>query len=206
MVSLTTIKSWFATNLRPTQAQFWATWDSFVHKDDTIPIEKITGIAALFTAVNNIKTPTLAEVLLNNQSQVAVDNIVIGSVGFALIDIGLELKTILNNGQITVINYSTVTTIDEFGLIISNKRNKVCQLDPEVGLSLKTKTDGFAAILRSSLITGSEKVFELPNISGTLLVAPEHVFDKNSDALADGLQINQIYRTSNGQLMIVYPQ
>src|SRR5690606_19296450 len=41
---LNTIKNWFKTNLYPTQAQFWATWDSFWHKDESIPQEKIEGL------------------------------------------------------------------------------------------------------------------------------------------------------------------
>jgi len=44
MASLSTIKNWFKTGLRPTQAQFWATWDSFRHKDEAIPLESIAGL------------------------------------------------------------------------------------------------------------------------------------------------------------------
>lgn len=44
MADKTTIKNWFLTNLVPTQAQFWATWDSFWHKDEKIPITAIEGI------------------------------------------------------------------------------------------------------------------------------------------------------------------
>lgn len=39
--ALNTIKNWFKTGLKPTQAQFWATWDSFWHKDDKIPITSV---------------------------------------------------------------------------------------------------------------------------------------------------------------------
>lgn len=46
-VSLNTIKNWFKTGLKPTQAQFWDTWDSFWHKDDQITAENIEGIASL---------------------------------------------------------------------------------------------------------------------------------------------------------------
>lgn len=43
-VNLTTIKNWFKTGLKPTQAQFWDTWDSFWHKDDAIPLNSIDGL------------------------------------------------------------------------------------------------------------------------------------------------------------------
>jgi hypothetical protein len=41
---LETIKNWFKTNLYPSQSQFWATWDSFWHKDESIPIDSITDL------------------------------------------------------------------------------------------------------------------------------------------------------------------
>lgn len=41
---LNTIKNWFKTGLKPTQAQFWNTWDSFWHKDETITQDKIENL------------------------------------------------------------------------------------------------------------------------------------------------------------------
>lgn len=46
-VSLTAIKNWFKTGLKPTQAQFWDTWDSFRHKDDAVPAAEVEGLNAL---------------------------------------------------------------------------------------------------------------------------------------------------------------
>ncbi|MEP0265427.1 hypothetical protein [Dokdonia sp.] len=43
-VSISTIKDWFRNGLRPTQTQFWATWDSFWHKDEQIPFSSIENI------------------------------------------------------------------------------------------------------------------------------------------------------------------
>ena len=42
--NLNTIKNWFKTGLKPTQAQFWAWMDSYWHKDQTIPTNKIDGL------------------------------------------------------------------------------------------------------------------------------------------------------------------
>ncbi|MBB6499103.1 hypothetical protein [Pedobacter cryoconitis] len=42
--SLNTIKAWFKTGLKPTQQQFWDTWDSFWHKDQTIPSSAIENL------------------------------------------------------------------------------------------------------------------------------------------------------------------
>src|SRR5690554_3023322 len=44
ITALNTIKNWFKTGLKPTQAQFWATWDSFWHKDQSIPQANITNL------------------------------------------------------------------------------------------------------------------------------------------------------------------
>lgn len=46
-VSLATIKNWFKTGLKPTQAQFWDTWDSFRHKDDAVPAAEVGGLDTL---------------------------------------------------------------------------------------------------------------------------------------------------------------
>lgn len=46
-VSLATIKNWFRTGLKPTQAQFWDTWDSFWQKDELIPADRIENLTQL---------------------------------------------------------------------------------------------------------------------------------------------------------------
>ena len=43
-----TIYSWFQTDDFPTEAQFRATWDSFWHKSESIPVSQITGLNELF--------------------------------------------------------------------------------------------------------------------------------------------------------------
>lgn len=45
--TLNTIKNWFKTGLIPSELQFWDTWDSFWHKEDTIPAENINGLGDL---------------------------------------------------------------------------------------------------------------------------------------------------------------
>lgn len=39
--TLNTIKKWFKTGLKPSQDQFWDTWDSFRHKYEKVPIQDI---------------------------------------------------------------------------------------------------------------------------------------------------------------------
>ena len=42
-----TIDNWFKTGLKPTQQQFWATWASFWHKSDSLPISSINRLGDL---------------------------------------------------------------------------------------------------------------------------------------------------------------
>lgn len=51
---LQTIKNWFKTGRRPTQQQFWDTWDSFWHKSEQIPIAKIDGVQSIYDSINAI--------------------------------------------------------------------------------------------------------------------------------------------------------
>ena len=49
-----TIKNWFKTGLKPTQAQFWATWDSYWHKSESLPISAINGLGNFLDAKSDI--------------------------------------------------------------------------------------------------------------------------------------------------------
>ncbi|MEM0575149.1 hypothetical protein [Flavobacterium polysaccharolyticum] len=42
--TLNTIKDWFKTGLKPSQTQFWDTWDSFRHKNDKVPVAEVEGL------------------------------------------------------------------------------------------------------------------------------------------------------------------
>ena len=46
-IDKTTIKNWFKRGLKPTQEQFWSTWDSFWHKDEKLPISSIDKLGGL---------------------------------------------------------------------------------------------------------------------------------------------------------------
>jgi hypothetical protein len=48
--TLNTIKNWFKTGLKPTQTQFWDTWDSFRHKNQKVPVTDIEGIDELLSS------------------------------------------------------------------------------------------------------------------------------------------------------------
>ena len=68
MIDKNTIYSYFQTDDFPTEAQFRATWDSFWHKSESIPMSQITGLNQLFQ-----QTATVAQ--LNNKANVDGSNI-----------------------------------------------------------------------------------------------------------------------------------
>lgn len=59
MATLAEIKEWFRTGLKPTQIQFWATWDSFWHKDTPIPQSAVENLQN--TLINKADIASLEE-------------------------------------------------------------------------------------------------------------------------------------------------
>ena len=63
-MDIATILSWFKRGCKPTEAQFAATFQSFRHKDDKVPMEDVEGLAyAIATKSNTGHTHTLAEII-----------------------------------------------------------------------------------------------------------------------------------------------
>ncbi|WP_343707732.1 hypothetical protein [Flavobacterium sp.] len=48
--ALNTIKKWFQTGLKPSQNQFWDTWDSFRHKLEKVPLEDVEELESILNA------------------------------------------------------------------------------------------------------------------------------------------------------------
>lgn len=62
-MDLNTILSWFKRGCKPTEAQFAATFRSFRHKDDPVPMEDVTGLSySLANKSEKGHTHTLAEI------------------------------------------------------------------------------------------------------------------------------------------------
>ncbi|WP_166921982.1 hypothetical protein [Flavobacterium poyangense] len=58
--TLDTIKNWFKTRSKPTQTQFWDTWDSFRHKNEKVPVKEIEGIDAFRHKSEKVPTKEVA--------------------------------------------------------------------------------------------------------------------------------------------------
>ncbi|HEU0126810.1 MAG TPA: hypothetical protein VFQ56_10915, partial [Flavobacterium sp.] len=48
--TLNTIKTWFKTGLKPSQQQFWDTWDSFRHKFEKVPFQDVENLEQTLNA------------------------------------------------------------------------------------------------------------------------------------------------------------
>ena len=59
ITDLNTIKNWFKRGLKPTEAQFWATWDSYWHKSESIPTTAVAGLDDYLNAKVDKKDITL---------------------------------------------------------------------------------------------------------------------------------------------------
>ena len=56
MTDINTLKKWFTTGSKPTQDQFWATFDSFYHKDERIAMSNVEGLDTALSFKAEAKT------------------------------------------------------------------------------------------------------------------------------------------------------
>jgi len=49
--TLSTLKNWFVTGAKPLQSQFWDWLDSFIHKNDPIPMSQVSGLNTQLTGL-----------------------------------------------------------------------------------------------------------------------------------------------------------
>ncbi|REC64062.1 hypothetical protein DRF65_00360 [Chryseobacterium pennae] len=133
---LHTIFSWFETGDFPTQAQFQASWSSFWHKDDLVPISQISGLTqvieqmasseALQNHINdsNAHTGYLAKLDASNLTTVNVNSwkekLGVGEIpaNVALVDMG-ENQSVFNKDQITSICMLLENYVNSNGKIMS---------------------------------------------------------------------------------------
>lgn len=98
MTDKNTLKSWFQTNLKPTQAQFWAWIDSFYHKDEMIPITAIDELENILNEKAN------TEALTNHVGDANAHAELFAEPNARLDD--LEAKTDAENNWKTITGYS----------------------------------------------------------------------------------------------------
>ena len=140
--TLNTIKNWFKTGLKPSQQQFWDTWDSFRHKFEKVPVKDIEGIDELLLskADKTILDNHLAD---KNAHAPQVNTDWNSESGFSQLLNKPEFKTIngqeiIGEGDITI--SSAIPTLDQ----VLNSDNKsltqpIVFLDEEHSSSIDSK-------------------------------------------------------------------
>ncbi|MDH1880919.1 hypothetical protein N5D90_00005, partial [Empedobacter sp. GD03797] len=71
---INTIKNWFKTGLKPTQNQFWSTWESYWHKSESLPISSINGLGGLLDGKAE-ENHTHSEYATNDATSLTAQNI-----------------------------------------------------------------------------------------------------------------------------------
>ena len=136
MANLSEIYNWFMTAKRPTQAQFWASWGSFRHKNDSIPQSEVENLSATLNA---------------KAEKSQFDGHKIDPLAHAKLFNGVEKLS--NKGQA-----DGYAPLDEFGLILSSYLKLVndlvtggidAVLSAEQGKNLQTQINGINALLSS---------------------------------------------------------
>lgn len=125
IVSLNTIKNWFKTGLKPTQAQFWDTWDSFRHKSETVPVSEVSGLDALLlgkasqedlnAAVGNKVTVIAGQGLISDAEKIRLSTVVNFDNAPNVSALSNKVDKVLNQGLISdaeKIRLSTVVNFD----------------------------------------------------------------------------------------------
>jgi hypothetical protein len=107
--SRSTLKTYFETQDQPTQAQFWDWLDSYVHKNDLIPVENVQGLQELLAGNGPIEVTVSGSATYQLQAGVLLQNVVFQADGSGPLKIG----TTVGGGQIID------TTVDDGNNVIS---------------------------------------------------------------------------------------
>ncbi|TDX11209.1 hypothetical protein [Flavobacterium sp. S87F.05.LMB.W.Kidney.N] len=182
--TLNTIKNWFKTSLKPSQQQFWDTWDSFRHKLDKVPVKDVDGIEELIEK-SIPKTSISGD--LNRLTKIGYDS---------------EEKLNLIQSNIT----------DTGDKIIINSNTEInSKIDGKSGLKLKNLKNQFKSI---SEIVYNQDVIPSAGIDGTAYFPygntvkkvnlDKTVVDYFSFSEGDYIQSKIIVSPKNGDLFLIY--
>lgn len=108
-----TIKNWFKTGLKPTQAQFWSTWDSFWHKSESLPISSISGLGNLLDGKAK-ENHEHAQYVTNDATSLTADNVTAWQQKLGLADLKFDDKAITTTQDYAGFGLQAGATINAF--------------------------------------------------------------------------------------------
>lgn len=154
--TLSTIKNWFKTNSKPTQAQFWDTWDSFRHKNEKISVEDLNGIDELLQ--NKVERGVFDNHLADPNAHAEsfskkLDKGGYNGTGKNLDDRITAIETpdrVLKFGVLTLSGLNLTITSNAFAWVV----NKLQFLTP--GSYAKTLTAATSGMYRTDIVVGNQ--------------------------------------------------
>lgn len=116
-----TVKNWFKTGLKPTQAQFWSLFNSIRWNDETVPVASVDGLqdlldekadAELFIALTN---QVRGEFLVNRQNEMFFSNtLIIGDTVIGMVEGQFLNAGTYYGGDVNLLASYTEPVIDPF--------------------------------------------------------------------------------------------
>jgi hypothetical protein len=202
MADKNTIKNWFKTSLKPTQAQFWATWDSFWHKDEKIPITAIDYIENILNAkaeaevlTDHLTTPTAHANLFNAKEDKTNKGAANGYVPLnSFIKISSQYLAIVDD---LVTGGSSSLLSAEQGKLLQNQINGIntllgsdnINLDTvqEIVDAIETMQTSLGTILVNDLTTGGTTKALTAEMGKQLDIIKENIANKSTSVITDYL-------------------
>ena len=190
-VSLSQIKSWFKKGMYPTESQFANTFDSFWHKDDTLPLSAIQNLMQILNGKADAEAEQYVQIVtdesdINNLSQ-KTRLVIVQNTGI------LYYKTLVGFQKISTNNVLNVEHLDDlFGYtldqgiynVLSNVVLDVSQ--PEI-----PESGGIERMSLSAPVISRKKASTLyVSMSGTLTVQMTLISDDGiaTCSTVDGIQ------------------
>jgi hypothetical protein len=204
MADKNTIKNWFKTGLKPTQAQFWATWDSFWHIDEKIPITAIEDIENILNAkaeaevlADHLTTPTAHADLFGAKE----DKINKGSAnGYAPLDAFIKLSSqYLNIVNDLVTGGSTSLLSAEQGIVLKLQIDAINTLLSSNDVNLDTVQELVNAI--KTVQTSLSTILVNDLTTGGTAKALTAEMGKSLKALYDSLSTNKVDKVAGERLI-----
>lgn len=109
----TTLKNWFKTGLKPKQDQFWAQFDSYWHKSESLPISSITNLGNLLDNKAEANH-SHAQYVTNDATSLTADNVTAWQHKLGLADLKFDDKAITTTQDYADFGLQAGATINAF--------------------------------------------------------------------------------------------
>lgn len=163
----TTIKNWFKTGLKPTQNQFWSTWDSFWHKSESLPISSISGLGNLLDGKAETEH-THTEYATNDAASLTAQNITQWQNKLGINDLDY---IVIPTEDATVESHPYVVVINDKGESAKRNATDFGKVDTIDGIEADENKDVKLGAVRKSDSNVVNSGFELTSENGSVAMS-----------------------------------